>query len=105
MRKLSIPTVNPGTFLVIRVDGSEEVVKYAPNLTAVRRAIGCDSIDTVILTCYAAQPDIVMCVDETGMIDDKPINTKATKLYHSICRPGTPYSIHGDVALFHDGEI
>jgi hypothetical protein len=50
-------------------------------------------------------PETVMLVDDTGMIDGKPINPKATALYHAICRPGTMFSIHGDVAIASDRDF
>jgi hypothetical protein len=39
------------------------------------------------------------------MCDGKPVNPKATALYHAICKPGTLHSIHGDVAIVHDGDF
>jgi hypothetical protein len=51
------------------------------------------------------EAEIVMMVDDTGMIDGKPINPKATELYRGVCRPGTPYSIHGDVAIVNDEDF
>lgn len=47
----------------------------------------------------------VMIVDDTGMIDGKPVNPEATKLYHSICIPGTVHCIHGDVAIALDKDF
>lgn len=34
----------------------------------------------------------------------KPVNPKATALYHGICRPGTTHAIVGDVAIVVDAE-
>lgn len=35
----------------------------------------------------------------------KPVNEKATELYHAICVPGTTHQIVGDMAIMHDGEF
>jgi hypothetical protein len=95
-------TQKRGEYLIIRVDGSEEVVTGKPTLEKVYAAIGCECIDTVLLDRAS---ETLMMVDDTGMIDGRPINAKATKLYHSVCRPGTVHSIHGDVAIVNDGDF
>ena len=100
----NIPAVARGTFKIIRVDGSEEI-RAPVSLKAIYETIGCSTLDAVILTRSAFAPEIVMLVDDTGMIDNKPINQKATALYHGICKPGTPYGIHGDVALVNDEDF
>jgi hypothetical protein len=66
--------IRRGAYLIIRVDGSEEDVEGKPTLPAIYRAIGCESIDTVILTEHAGRPALIMLVDDTGMIDHKPVN-------------------------------
>lgn len=47
----------------------------------------------------------VMLVDDVGLVDGKPINAEATKLYHGICRPGTTHPICGDVAIALDEDF
>ncbi len=96
--------VKRGEYKIIRADGTEEIISQRPTLSAVHKAIGCDCCDTVILTRGSDEP-IVMMVDDTGMIDGKPVNPKATELYHSVSRPGNPYSIHGDVVIVNDGDF
>lgn len=96
------PIINPGTYKVIRVDGKEEVMQGKPTLAKVYSAIGCDTVDTVTLD---RKREIVMMVDDTGMVDGKPVNPKATELYRAICIPGTMASIHGDVAIVWDGDF
>jgi len=34
----------------------------------------------------------------------KPLNQAATRLYHSVCRPGTTHQIVGDVAIVWDKD-
>jgi hypothetical protein len=46
-----------------------------------------------------------LLVDDTGLVGGKPLNAEATKLYHSVCRPGTTNTIHGDVALVLDADF
>lgn len=47
----------------------------------------------------------IMFVDDTGMVDGKPVNQEATELYHSICKPGTVWAIHGDVAIVRNEDF
>ena len=91
-----------GSFRVIRVDGSEELVAERPTIGKIHTAIGCECLDMVLLD---PEHEIVMAVDDTGMVDGKPVNPKATALYHSICKPGTVFSIHGDVAIVNDRDF
>ncbi len=86
---------------ILRVDGSEEShVATGRTIAAIERLIGADCLDIVNL-----RDGRVMLVDDTGMVDGKPVNPKATELYHSVCRPGTPFSIHGDVAVANDADF
>lgn len=104
---------------VIRTDGREEdhaVPNGSGALPAIYRLIGCDTIDTVNL-----RDGRVMLVDDNGwdtrfeerpyggaMIPvrpRKPINAKATTLYHGVCVPGTTHQIVGDVAIAWDREF
>jgi hypothetical protein len=64
--------------------------------TRILRLIGCTSLDTVTID---RRKQAVMFVDDTGMIDVKPVNPKATELYHRVCKPGTVWAIHGDVVI------
>ena len=47
----------------------------------------------------------VMVVDDTGLVDGRPVNAAATKLYHAVCRPGTTAPICGDVAVALDEDF
>ena len=91
-----------GQFRVIRVSGSEELITDKPSIEKLHVAMGCDCCDTVILD---RNQMIVMLVDDNGRSDGKPINRKATALYHSVCRPGTIDTIHGDVAIVNDEDF
>ncbi len=99
--------VQRGEYLIIRVDGTEQRVKERPTLEAVYRAIGCGCIDVVNLD-RKRPPEIVMMVDDTGMLDHKPVNAKATALAQAAWKAAgrySPYSIHGDVAIVHDQDF
>lgn len=87
--------------LVIRTDGREEVHEIARALAVVtiNRLIGADTFDAVDL-----RDGRVMLVDDTGLIAGRPINPKATALYH-MCRPGTTNPIAGDVAIAIDKDF
>lgn len=99
---MTIPKVKRGEYLLIRVDGTEELIQEKPSLQKIHRDISCDCFDTVILD---HKQQIVMMVDDTGMLDGKPVNPKATDLYLTRCNPGTIFSIHGDVAIVNDKDF
>jgi hypothetical protein len=98
--KIQTPKVPRGQWRVIRVNGAEEDIAGRPTIASVRKAIGADCLDTVNL-----HNGSVMMVDDTGMVDNKPSNSKATAIYHAMCKPGTVYTIHGDVALVNDSDF
>jgi hypothetical protein len=91
-----------GRFKIIRTDGTETDIEGKPTIRDLYAAIGCTCADTVTLD---HKKRTVMFVDDTGMIDGKPVNGKATALYHSVCRPGTLHQIHGDVAIVNDRDF
>jgi hypothetical protein len=94
--------MTPGTYRVIRVDGTETVHQGKPPIAEIHRIIGCECLDTVTID---RRRQTVMFVDDTGMLDNKPVNVKATALYHAVCRPGTIHQIHGDVVIVNDGDF
>lgn len=88
---------------IIRVSGETEKMEIWNKRQAfsiIGKHIGADTFDTVNL-----RDGRVMIVDDTGMIDGKPVNPEATKLYHAICIPGTVHCIHGDVAIAIDKDF
>lgn len=86
---------------VIRVNGAEEQHDVPKGgLRSIGKLIGVDTFDTVNL-----RDGNVMLVDDTGMIDGKPVNPEATKLYHGVCRAGTTHPICGDVAIACDADF
>jgi hypothetical protein len=84
---------------LILTDGTVIVLDAKPSTDEVRKLIGWNHIDYVILN---RRLDIIMLVDDTGMIDGKPVNEKATALYWKRCKPGTTYQIHGHVVIIND---
>ena len=89
-------------YKVIRTDGTETIHEGKPAIAEICNLIGCDALDTVTLDRRRAT---VMFVDDTGMIDGRPINPKATALYRARCKPGTVWAIHGDVVIVNDGDF
>lgn len=87
--------------VVIRVDGSIESIARTPRTSDLAISIGADTLDTVML----ADRRHVMLVDDTGLVDGKPINERATALYHQVCVRGTVHPICGDVAIVPDGDF
>lgn len=89
---------------IIRVDGTEEALDRPHSMKELYRLMGCQLVDTVNLR-HLGEPRQVMLVDDTGMIDRKPVNQKATALYHANCRPGVTAPICGDVAIVFDEDF
>jgi len=94
--------MNPGTYKLIRVDGTETMHEGKPTIREITRLICCEGLDTVTID---RKRQTVTFVDDTGMLDRKPVNAKATALYHAICKPGPVHQIHGDVVIVNDGDF
>ena len=95
----SAPASNRRRHTLIRTDGTETALSEKPSITTVRHLIGCDTLDYVTLNLRL---NTLMFVDDTGAIDGKPVNQKATARYHARCKPGTTNQIHGDVVIIND---
>jgi hypothetical protein len=115
--------------LVIRCDGTEETHKInANNFHAeVEPLIGAKTFGTVNIfknPIHAPRFGMrrpVMVLDDAGydtrviqhgnhehhvpIQARRPVNPKATELYHSVCRPGTTHEIVGDVAIVDDEDL
>ena len=89
---------------LIRVDGTEQDLPSRQSMQDIYRLIGCSAVDVVQMR-HMGRPSRVMLVDDTGMIDGKPANPKATELYHKNCRPGVIHPICGDVVIVPDGDF
>jgi hypothetical protein len=77
-----------------------------PTIGKIYHALNVSCCDSVTLRFPSNGKDgIVMMVDDAGMVDGKPVNSKATALYHSRCKPGTIHGIHGDVAIVNDEDF
>jgi hypothetical protein len=94
--------MKPATYKIIRIDGTETLHEGKPTIREICRLIGCDGLDHVTID---RRRQTVMFVDDTGMLDRKPVNAKATALYHAICKPGTLHQIHGDVVIVNDADL
>jgi hypothetical protein len=100
----TIPEVKQGQYLIIRVNGDEYTVANKPTLAAIYKRITCECVDTITLD---QKRQIVMMVDDEAAVREplKPVNHKATALYHARCRPGTTWPIRGDVAIVNDEDF
>ena len=105
---------------VIRCDGSIEHLDKPVSITEVCKLIGASTLDTVALH-HMGDPLHVMMVDDDGyetralrkpggvtelvpIQARKPVNQKATELYHRNCHPGTTHQIVGDVVVMPDTD-
>lgn len=87
---------------ILRADGRHEEHHVGRHILIdwIERMIGAQILDTVNL-----RDGRIMLVDDTGLVDGKPRNEAATKLYHAVCRPGTEAYIAGDVAIALDRDF
>lgn len=87
---------------ILRVGGEMETLDMKKDRVfhELRKLIAADGFDTVDL-----RDGRVMIVDDTGMVDGKPVNKEATELYWSVCRSGTTHPICGDVAIARDEDF
>lgn len=93
-------SVKSGTYRIIRTDETSQTIQNKPTIRELRKAIGADCMDSVNL-----RNGCVMMVDDTGMIDHKPVNPEATQIYHLMCKPGAVHSIHGDAVIVFDEDF
>jgi hypothetical protein len=97
--------VERGTFMMICTDGTEKLVKERPTIRHVAALIGAVFCDTVILTRRGSRAAVMMICDDSALLAGKPVNPRATELYHAVCYPGTTHAIHGDVAVANDSDF
>lgn len=90
---------------IIRADGREETLDGPTAMRSLQHLIGGNGIDVVQLRHLGPRPAWVMIVDDTGFLDDRAVNGKATALYHANCRPCTTHPICGDVAIVMDEDF
>lgn len=101
---MKIPEIKRGQYVVIPADGALRVVDQKPTLKALYLDLGCDTIDTVLLD---RERQIVMVVDDVGMVENRPVNALATAIV-ALCAPRgthTVCAIHGDVAIVNDEDF
>lgn len=85
---------------VIHVDGTVTELTGPISIREAQRLINADALDTVLLRDHIH----VMLIDDTGMIDGRPVNAEATCLYQERA-PYSPHSIHGDVVVLPDNDF
>lgn len=105
IKRVNFEDIPAGQYRIIRTDGTEEVVYEKPTLQRMYEVVGNDILDSVVLTKGESGEALTcMTVDDTGLLDGKPLNVKATAIYFAM-RGLTPTGIHGDVALVNDTDF
>lgn len=108
------------TRLLIRTDGTQQVLPGPVSSAEIHKLIGAECLDTVSLH-HMGRPLHVMMIDDHGydteeVVDGhiftmkpvralKPVNVEATRLYHLNCQPGTVHQIVGDVVIVPDEDF
>lgn len=90
------------TIQIVRVNGITEnhTVHRGGAMAQIERLIGATVLDTVNL-----RDGRIMLVDDLGHQKARSLNPEATRLYWSVCRPGTTHEIVGDVAIARDEDF
>jgi hypothetical protein len=93
------------TRMIIRANGTVEPIEGPMTPEQVN-----DALDDAIPFTVDLRDGRVMMGDDNAHPKRLPINEQATKLYHSVCKPGTTHVIRGDVVVtldsdFADGEF
>lgn len=89
---------------ILKADGTSTLLAAPTTFERVCEALGNAIPFTVRL------PDgWVMIGDDNAIAKRLPVNEAATKLYHSVCKPGTTHQIRGNVVVtlesdFGDGD-
>lgn len=74
--------MNKYGYLILRTDRSIELVEsdtYEFDLEELYQGADCRTIQ--IISCHAVDRELLMCIDDNGKIDQKPINEIATLMY------------------------
>jgi len=120
-QEMTLPNVAPRTILVISTEGEDVVFRTPPTIRNIETLIGAKTLEFIRIG-KADGSDLVMAIDDRGYestmveVGDgryklqpvralKPVNQRATELYHAICNPGTTHQIVGDVAIVHDEDF
>lgn len=84
---------------LIKTNGEE--IDFATKISSsdVAKLIGAACLTSIML----ADGTHAMCIDDTGLIDGRPINPKATLLYWQKYGPNDN-AIHGDVLVVPDAD-
>ena len=89
-----------GQTIILRSDGSEEVIDRVLSIQETKETIGApEGVDTVNL-----RDGHVMLVGDRSALENRPVNPEATRIYLGLCVPGTTWKIHGDVAIVWDAD-
>jgi hypothetical protein len=92
---MKIHLINPSnTELETTVPPGKRPMQYIYDL------IGATVLDTVNL-----RDGRVMIVDDLGHKKNLAVNERATKMYHSVCKPGTTHVIRGPVVIARDADF
>lgn len=93
------------TRMIIRANGTVEPLEGPVTIDQLNEAL-----DDAIPFTVDLRDGRVMLGDDNSHPKGLPINEQATRLYHSVCKPGTTFVIRGDVVVtlesdFDDGEL
>jgi hypothetical protein len=105
----SVLGLKRGTYLVIAPDADPRLIEGKPTLDRIYAMIStperkCECCDTLTLhVAGAGKNPVVMTVDDTGMLDDLPVNALATYIARTL--KNYPHEIHGTAVIVNDEDF
>lgn len=90
---------------ILHADGRREDFDRPLTLDEVNAAL-----DEAIPATVRLPDGFVMLCDDNAIAKRLPVNAEATRLYHSVCRPGTTHQIRGPAVVvlasdFEEGDF
>ena len=107
----SVLNLKQGTYLILGTDDEAHLISETPTLAKVREAIStperkckyCDTISLKLPGAGSFGKRIVMLIDDTGMLDDLPINGLAFHVASTM--NGFSHNIHGTAVVVNDYDF
>lgn len=98
--------IGDGGYVAIMASGGVAIMKGKPDVSLICEVIDCDTLDSVTLSHKPdGVPELVMMVDDEGLLNNSPPNLEASKLAWKALGPGFVHQIHGNVVIVNDDHF
>ena len=85
---------------ILKADGTTAPLPTPTTIADINKAL-----EEAIPFTLCLPDGLVMMGDDNGIAKGLPVNEAATKLYHSVCRPGTTNKVYSDVVVVFDADF